>query len=132
MSHRIACFNTDGREFIKNSISLLQDDTYWTEFEKGLHFAVKRNDKDKEPLKVGKKVTKYDHYLMNLPATATEFLDAFKGLFKGFEASDLPMIHCYSFSKAKDMISDTIEVMRFYFLTTRKQRLSLVQSPRLT
>jgi tRNA G37 N-methylase Trm5 len=86
----------------------LQDDKYWQDFEKGLHFAVRRNDK--EPLKKLAKAKKFDHYLMNLPATATEFLDAFKGLFKGFDPVDLPIIHCYSFSKAKDLSLDTLEV----------------------
>ncbi|KAJ3249392.1 tRNA(m(1)G37)methyltransferase [Chytriomyces hyalinus] len=44
----------------------------------------------------------FQHYVMNLPATALEFLDAFYGLFHGREsivpASSLPIIHCHCFS----------------------------------
>ena len=54
-----------------------------------------------------------NHFVMNLPATAIEFLDAFRGLYlplltlDGFQAaydraggaSTLPIVHCYCFTK---------------------------------
>ena len=42
---------------------------------------------------------------MNLPATALEFLDVFRGL---FHDKDMPMpwIHCYCFSNATDIEKD--------------------------
>ncbi|KAI5481892.1 tRNA (guanine-N(1)-)-methyltransferase [Pseudohyphozyma bogoriensis] len=50
-----------------------------------------------------------NHFVMNLPASAIEFLDAFKGLYselyklegarEAVEASSLPMVHCYCFTK---------------------------------
>jgi tRNA (guanine37-N1)-methyltransferase len=45
--------------------------------------------------------------IMNLPASAIEFLDVFKGLYLP-EDTSLPTIHCYSFSDAEDLEAATI------------------------
>ena len=51
----------------------------------------------------------FHHYVMNLPATATTFLPAFIGLYKGHEhlfspntGVKLPLIHVYCFSTKSD------------------------------
>ncbi|KAI8870778.1 hypothetical protein GQ42DRAFT_178335 [Ramicandelaber brevisporus] len=75
----IAAFNMDGREFVRTAFKQLYE----------------------------KQKRGYDHVVMNLPATAIEFLDAFKGVYSDFngvqEFEDkvkMPMIHVHCFSNA--------------------------------
>lgn len=111
VSHRVAAYNMDGREFIQKSLDLIRDASVWEAFDKALHFSVRRTDKN--PPKPIERGSYFHHYLMNLPATATDFLDAFTGLYhaSGLTAKELPMIHCYSFSRADDLEQDTLEVL---------------------
>lgn len=81
-------FNMDGREFMRHMASL------WGGDEPG--------------------APDCDHILMNLPASAHEFLDVFRGLYKSREAtmaaSTLPIIHCYCFSSADDLKADAVKM----------------------
>ncbi|XP_070576776.1 LOW QUALITY PROTEIN: tRNA (guanine(37)-N(1))-methyltransferase-like [Ptychodera flava] len=93
MQDRVECFNLDGREFIR------------TKLKKDLLERHKINTEIKD---------RAFHVIMNLPALAIDFLDAFPGLFN--DISDevrgemtLPTIHCHCFSKAEDPCKDVRE-----------------------
>ncbi|XP_002735219.2 tRNA (guanine(37)-N(1))-methyltransferase-like [Saccoglossus kowalevskii] len=95
VNNRVQCFNLDGREFIK----VVFKDNYLKHI--------------KEKSKEANDDATY-HIIMNLPALATEFLDAFKGLFSDVSDEErsqlkLPMVHCHCFSKSDDPVRDSRE-----------------------
>ena len=51
------------------------------------------------------------HVVMNLPSLAVEYLKCFRGLLSGCElrACLLPVVHCYSFSRADDPSEDVAQ-----------------------
>jgi tRNA (guanine37-N1)-methyltransferase len=113
---RVKGYNMDGREFIKRSLELVNEKETWNDFEEnlGIYIRQRRKGDRKEMAKeFDSESTKYPHhYIMNLPASAIDFLDTFIGLYQGknIDKEKLPYIHCYCFSKADNKIQDTIQV----------------------
>lgn len=85
---KITSFNMDGRDFIRGPV--------------------------KERLPTLMKGSQKIHVVMNLPALALEFLDAFRGLLDAEPdqlscQENLPQVHCYGFSKEDDSQKDIVE-----------------------
>lgn len=85
---KITSFNMDGRDFIRGPV--------------------------KERLPALMKGSQKIHVVMNLPALAVEFLDAFIGLLDKepdqiSSKENLPQVHCYGFSKEDDPQKDIVE-----------------------
>ncbi len=98
VSNRLKAYNMDGREFITTVTRELLDDVL-QRLEGGCLD--------------GKPVTAYSHVIMNLPASAVDFLDVFRGLFGAVPVPlrhlvALPRIHCYCFSKSLEPIEDAL------------------------
>ena len=114
-------FNEDGRAFIRKSAAQLLNGRYdvvvTPEQAPRRHGPLPK--KLPRPLKqILKQPKTFNHYVMNLPATATTFLDAFIGLYRGHEtlfsphtANKLPMVHVYCFStKSEDNKEEKIKI----------------------
>uniref|UniRef100_A0A8C9XIE7 tRNA (guanine(37)-N1)-methyltransferase n=1 Tax=Sander lucioperca TaxID=283035 RepID=A0A8C9XIE7_SANLU len=82
---KVRTFNLDGRAFIQGPV--------------------------KQELPVLLKGKASVHVVMNLPALALEFLDAFRGLLHQETSCDenLPTVHCYGFSKDDNPETDVVE-----------------------
>ncbi|KAL2814958.1 hypothetical protein BJX63DRAFT_420566 [Aspergillus granulosus] len=101
--------NMDGREFIPWSAkTLLEQEPVTLTFHPKIsrsEQATGQKDKPLPPPEVYERPRVFDHYVMNLPGSAIEFLDAFNGVYAGHEKlfapytdKALPMVHVYCFS----------------------------------
>ena len=91
----LKAYNMDGREFIQTVTQKLIGNVLQLSPDQGVV---------------------YSHVIMNLPASAVEFLDTFKGIFRtvpeNYRCSlKLPLIHCYCFSKSLDPDDDVLKMV---------------------
>ncbi len=57
----------------------------------------------------------FQHAVMNLPASAVEFVDAFRGAFDpAVHKGRLPLVHCYMFKRAAETEADIVAKVEGY------------------
>lgn len=101
----LRAYNLDGRLFLRDVGSKL------------VSFAITSElDMSNDPSRDTQEVISISHIIMNLPASAVEFLDALRGLFASVPEVlkprwKLPQVHCYCFSKSAIPCQDALEAV---------------------
>ena len=115
-------FCEDGHDFIRKAAGLVVSASRAGEFARvPVPFSRKREGRRPSPVQMRIPPT-ISHFVMNLPASAIEFLHNFKGLYYGLEdrftphtSTELPIVHVYCFAiksdddQATHQICDAIE-----------------------
>lgn len=107
-------FNIDGRDFIRSATPQLLDSGRVVEIKK----KASRKDSNAKPqvLKTLRQPKTFQHFVLNLPASALTFLSTFIGLYppglrsKLPEGAKMPLIHVYCFG-IKDELSSAAEAV---------------------
>lgn len=112
LNGKVKAYNLDAREFIKQAIIDLKNPSIVADLNdtSKKNFVKHQSKKRKIDFKQLDR-RNFDHFVMNLPATAPSFLDTFKGIFS--REDKLPMIHVYCFSKSDTPEKDAVEVLDF-------------------
>ena len=98
VKEKIHAFNMDGRDFVRKMVQL------------SLPSASSSPPLSTDQGQNARKMLKpFTHVIMNLPASAVEFVDVFQGLYSAHRHAMLPTIHCYCFSKSQSPGEDAKE-----------------------
>ncbi|KAK3701322.1 tRNA(m(1)G37)methyltransferase [Vermiconidia calcicola] len=104
----VTAFNQDGRTFIKDTVRQLLEDEKKVEIKK----KVSRKDPagtKPEVIQLVEQPKTFQHYVLNLPASALTFLSSFIGLYppelreKIPERTPMPLVHVYCFSTKDEL-----------------------------
>ena len=121
VSDFVQAFNEDGWEFIKRSTRDLFHQNHRVGILPKKRSSPKSRPDPSTPQPQQTFVTRpktFNHYVLNLPGSATFFLDAFVGLYRGKESlftphtsTKLPMVHVYCFStKSEDNEAEKVKI----------------------
>ncbi|KAI5212504.1 hypothetical protein E4T38_00512 [Aureobasidium subglaciale] len=113
-------FNDDGHVFIKEAARKLLKTKHEVQiFAKQSRTEAKTTGASPKVLKTVKQPKTFSHYVMNLPASAIEFLPAFIGLYTEEDRKllpadfKLPMVHVYCFdTKSDDNVQEGINICK--------------------
>ncbi|KAJ7193331.1 Met-10+ like-protein-domain-containing protein [Mycena pura] len=114
---RVSC--EDGRAFIQHAVSSLLADplpAYSGPKKSKNQEAQERRKKRSQPESTLSPRNMISHFVMNLPDSAIQFLDAFRGILSTSDAdkiyTTMPMVHCHCFTREIDPEKARVDIVK--------------------